>query len=78
MRAVLKSSVQSPAGKRQFLRGDLDVEDGRYVVDTVGGPGSHLLAGLANANCFIVVPEDQTHLSAGDAATVMMLERRAG
>ena len=78
VRAVLKSSVQSPAGKRQFLRGALDVEDGRYVVDTVGGPGSHLLAGLANANCFIVVPEDQTHLAAGDAATVMMLERRAG
>jgi molybdopterin molybdotransferase len=78
VRAVIKSSVQSPPGKRQFLRGHLDVEDGRYVVDTVGGPGSHLLAGLANANCFIVVPEDQTHVAAGDAATVMMLERRAG
>jgi len=78
VRAVLKDAVQSPAGKRQFLRGDLGVEDGRYVVGTVGGPGSHLLAGLANANCLIVVPEETTHVSAGDATTVIMLERRAG
>ena len=67
VRAVLKDAVQSPAGKRQFLRGDLGVEDGRYVVGPVGGPGSHLLAGLANANCLIVVPEETTHVAAGDA-----------
>lgn len=78
VRAVIKGAVQSPDGKRQFLRGDLDVEDGRYVVSTVGGPGSHLLAGLANANCLIEVPDETTHLSAGDAVTVIMLERRAG
>ncbi len=78
VRAVLKSDVQSPDGKRQFLRGNLDVEDGRYVVSTVGGPGSHLLAGLANANSLIVVPDETTHVAAGDAVTVIMLERRAG
>ena len=78
VRAVLQNAVQSPSGKRQFLRGDLGVEEGRYVVKQVGGPGSHLLAGLASANSLIVIPDDTTHLSAGDAVTVMMLERRAG
>jgi molybdopterin molybdotransferase len=78
VRAVLKDSVQSPAGKRQFLRGDLGVEDGRYVVKQVGGQGSHLLAGLAKANSLIVIPDEATHVAAGDAVTVMMLERRAG
>jgi molybdopterin molybdotransferase len=78
VRAVLKEGVQSPSGKRQFLRGDLGVEDGRYVVRPVGGPGSHLLAGLASANCLISVPEDVTHVASGDAVTVVMLERRAG
>jgi molybdopterin molybdotransferase len=78
VRAVLKDSVQSPSGKRQFLRGDLGVEEGRYVAKQVGGPGSHLLAGLASANSLIMVPEETTHLSAGDAVTVVMLERRAG
>jgi molybdopterin molybdotransferase len=78
VRAVLKESVQSPVGKRQLLRGQLSVEDGRYVAHPVGGPGSHLLAGLASANSLIVIPEDSTHLSGGDAVTVIMLERRVG
>jgi len=77
VRAVLKDGVKSPEGKRQFMRGTLSVEDGRYVVEPVGGPGSHLLAGLANADSLIVVPEEVTAVSAGDAVTVMMLERRA-
>jgi len=77
VRAVLKDGVKSPQGKRQFMRGTLTVEDGRYVVEPVGGPGSHLLAGLANADSLIVVPEEVTAISAGDAVTVMMLERRA-
>ena len=76
VRAELQSEVTSPAGKRQFLRGWLDVADGRYVVRAVGGPGSHLLAGLSQANSLIVVPEDTTHVSQGEAVTVMLLERR--
>lgn len=78
VRAVLKDTIDSPEGKRQFLRGSLGVEDGRYVVRQVGGSGSHLLAGLASADSLIVVEEDVTHVESGDAVTVMMLERRAG
>ena len=76
VRAELLSDVTSPAGKRQFLRGWLDVADGRYVVRAVGGPGSHLLAGLSKANALIVVPDDVTHVAQGEAVTVMLLERR--
>ncbi len=76
VRAELLSEVTSPAGKRQYLRGWLDVADGRYVVGAVGGPGSHLLAGLSKANALIVIPEDVTHVAQGEAVTVMLLERR--
>ena len=78
VRAVLLDTIDSPPGKRQFLRASLSVEEGRYVVRTAGGVGSHLLAGLATADSLIVVEEDVTHLESGDAVTVMMLERRAG
>ncbi|HVQ87498.1 MAG TPA: gephyrin-like molybdotransferase Glp [Actinomycetes bacterium] len=78
VRAVLMDAVDSPDGKRQFLRGSLTVEDGRYVVRVVGGPGSHLLAGLSHADSLIVIPEEVTRVESGDAVTVMMLERRAG
>ena len=77
VRAVLHEQIRSPEGKRQFLRGWLDVEDGRYVVRAIGGPGSHLLHGLSQANSLIVVPEEVGHVEAGDAVTVMLLERRS-
>jgi molybdopterin molybdotransferase len=78
VRAVLTSPVDSPEGRRQFLRADLEVEDGRYVARPVGGAGSHLLVGLSQANAFVVIPEDVGHVAAGEAVTVMMLERRTG
>jgi molybdopterin molybdotransferase len=78
VRAVMMESIDSPAEKRQYLRGALRVEDGRYVVRPVGGTGSHLLAGLASADALIVIDEEVTRVESGDAVTVMMLERRAG
>jgi molybdopterin molybdotransferase len=53
--------VRSPKGKRQFLRGRL--ADG--LVTLPGGPQSHLVVGLARANCFVVVDEDTESLPRG-------------
>jgi molybdopterin molybdotransferase len=76
VRAVCTDALTSPDGKRQFARGWLSVEDGRYVVRAVGAQGSHLVNDLAHANCLIVVPEQVTEVPAGTAVTVMVLERR--
>ena len=76
VRAVCTDQLYSPDGKRQFARGWLSVEDGRYVVRPVGAQGSHLVNDLAHANCLIVVPESVTVVPAGGAVTVMVLERR--
>jgi molybdopterin molybdotransferase len=76
VRAVCTEALTSPAGKRQFARGWLSVEDGRYVVRPFGAQGSHLVNDLAHANCLVVVPEDVTEVPAGGTVTVMVLERR--
>jgi molybdopterin molybdotransferase len=68
--ARLTGPLRSPAGRRQFLRGRY--EDGR--VSQVGGPGSHLVAHLARANCLVVVPEDVTELPAGAEVDVVLIE----
>jgi molybdopterin molybdotransferase len=68
--ARLSEQLRSPAGRRQFLRGRFD---GR-VVTQVGGPGSHLVAHLARANCLVVVPEDVTELPAGAEVVVVLIE----
>jgi molybdopterin molybdotransferase len=54
----------------------MTVEDGTYVVTPVGGSGSHLIASLAQANAFAVVPEHVTSLDEGEVVTTMLLERR--
>jgi molybdopterin molybdotransferase len=68
--ATLAAPLRSPAGRRQFLRGRYD--GGR--VSQVGGPGSHLVAHLARANCLVVVPEDVTELPAGAEVDVVLIE----
>ena len=78
IRARLAAPVTSPPGKRTFARARLSVESGNYIVTPVGGSGSHLIASLANANAFVVVPEQVTQLDADEPVTVMLLERRQG
>ncbi|MFI6339173.1 gephyrin-like molybdotransferase Glp [Streptomyces sp. NPDC050535] len=71
VRAVLATdkALTSPAGRRQFLRGTY--ADGR--VTPVGGAGSHLVAALAQADCLIVVPENDTSVEPGTEVDVVLL-----
>jgi len=68
--ARLTGNLRSPAGRRQFLRGRYDGGE----VSQVGGPGSHLVAHLARANCLVVVPEDVTELTTGAEVDVVLIE----
>jgi molybdopterin molybdotransferase len=68
--ARLTGPLRSPAGRRQFLRGRYD----GGLVSQVGGPGSHLVAHLARANCLVVVPEVVTDLPAGADVDVVLIE----
>ena len=73
--ATLTHGVTSPPGRAQYLRGELDSADERVTVSPVGGPGSHLVGDLAQANALIVVPTDTTSLDAGATVTVVPLDR---
>ncbi|MGY1720618.1 gephyrin-like molybdotransferase Glp [Blastococcus sp. SYSU DS0552] len=68
--ARLAGPLRSPAGRRQYLRGRYEGGE----VSQVGGPGSHLVAHLARANCLVVVPEDVTELPAGASVDVVLIE----
>jgi molybdopterin molybdotransferase len=71
--ATITAGLTSPGGKTQFARGYV-VPSGAYglpEVRPVGGASSHLLAGLAQSNCFIVIPEDVTEMKAGEQVDIM-------
>ena len=72
--ARLTHGVRSPEGRRQFLRGRAGSDEQGAYVEPVGGPGSHLVGALSEANCLIVVPEDVTALGQGGRVQVLMLD----
>ena len=73
-RARLTHPVSSPEGRRQFLRGSYELGRGGPTVSPVGGAGSHLIGGLADANALVVVPEDTTSVNAGETVQVLVLD----
>jgi molybdopterin molybdotransferase len=74
--AVATAPMRSGKGKRQYVRAVLSAQDDRYVVQPVGGSGSHLMGAMAAANGLVVIDEDVTDVAVGSPVTVMMLERR--
>ncbi|MGW9413460.1 molybdopterin molybdotransferase MoeA [Arthrobacter cupressi] len=69
-RARLTERLSSPAGKHQLRRARL-LPDGRVRLE--GGPESHLVHALANANALVHVPVGVTELEAGAEVEVWML-----
>jgi molybdopterin molybdotransferase len=74
VRARLTHGISSPAGRRQFVRGEYDRDGGGAFVSPVGGHGSHLIGDLASSNALVVVPEDVTHVAAGEQVRVLLLD----
>lgn len=74
-RVRLAEPVDSIPGKRQYLRGLLRSEaDGTDSVSVVGGPGSHYLRWLSQANCLLDVPAEVEHLAAGAPVDSIVLD----
>jgi molybdopterin molybdotransferase len=68
---VCTKAFTSPAGKTQFARGRFT---GANRVEPVGTlQGSHVVGGLGQADCLIVIPEDQTQIPIGSTVQVMDL-----
>ncbi|WP_130799533.1 molybdotransferase-like divisome protein Glp [Streptomyces otsuchiensis] len=66
-----ETTLSSPPGRRQFLRGAYDPDAG--TVRPVGGAGSHLSGALARADSLLVVPEETTRLEPGAELDVVLL-----
>jgi molybdopterin molybdotransferase len=62
-------ALRSPSAKRQYRRGRIEGD----AVTPVGGPGSHLLASFAAANCLIEVGENVESIAEGDPVAVLLL-----
>lgn len=76
--ATLQSPWRKKAGRLEWLRG-VAVRDGASLTVTpCGGQGSHMLGGLARANCLIRFPREAEELKAGDTVLIQWLDWRSG
>lgn len=78
-KALAAEAFGSPEGRRQFLRGKLvkspeGRENSVVRVALASGSGSHLMGGLAHADCLIVVPENVTRVEVGEPVQILRLE----
>jgi molybdopterin molybdotransferase len=66
LRATCDSRIKKKPGRREFQRAHLSRDaDGGYRVSTTGHQGSGILRSMAEANCFIVLPEECGTLDPG-------------
>jgi len=75
--ALVLKGWKSPEGKIQYARVRIERDStGAYAVRPAGGPGSHLVGGLAMADALAITGEDVTEVSAGTTVEMILLRDR--
>ncbi len=68
--ATSLSGIEKSPGRREFVRGHYTAAGGAIQVTPSGAQGSGMLTSLSNANCFIVLPEQQGPVEAGETVLI--------
>lgn len=71
LKATCETELKKFAGRQEYQRGILKQQaDGKFIVSSAGGQGSHVLSAMSRANCYIVLAAEFTHLRVGEEVIV--------
>jgi len=74
-KAPCTTRLKKRPGRMEFQRGVLERQaDGSFVVHGTGDQGSGILRTMSQANCFIILPEENAGVAAGDWVDVQPFE----
>jgi molybdopterin molybdotransferase len=73
LKARLMNGYVKKDGKRHYLRGILQSENGRLAVQSTGTQSSAALTSMVLANCLIIIPEERMEIQAGEEVEVELL-----
>lgn len=74
LKAKLTSDLKKKPGRLEFVRGVVSTNRfGELVVMPTKGQDSHMLGGLANANCLIHFPKEENFISKGSIVKVELM-----
>lgn len=71
--AILTHEMRKQAGRHEFVRGIVTEYENRLRVTPATGQDSHMLGGLAQANCLIHFPAADEYLPTGTQVTIELL-----
>ncbi|MFZ6748261.1 gephyrin-like molybdotransferase Glp [Undibacterium sp. Ren11W] len=67
--------IRKRAGRTEYQRGILSIaSDGSLQVAITGSQGSGILRSMSEANCMVVLHDDQGNIAAGDKVEVLLFE----
>jgi len=65
------TTLKKTAGRLEYQRGKLIRDDkNQLVVESTGRQGSHMLTSMSKANCFIILPAENTGVESGELVEV--------
>ena len=69
--ARTQADLRKKPGRTEYVRGLYKSTDvGQYEVDIISRQGSGILTSMSRSNCFVVLPEEQGNVSAGDKVMI--------
>ncbi len=72
--ALMESEFRRSPGRVEFVRAVATrLPDGHFSVKPVSGQGSHMVGGLAAANCLIILSENKERIEKGESVTIRTL-----
>lgn len=70
---ILASNLKKKAGRVEFVRGIVKQKNGSLTASPTTGQGSHMMGGIATANCVIYFPKEKKYLSRGEKVNLELL-----
>jgi molybdopterin molybdotransferase len=74
VRATTQSLIKKRPGRTDYQRGIVRNDNGKLIVDGAGMQASHILSGMSQANCFIVLPQMSASVEAGAEVDVILFD----
>ena len=75
VRGYLKEGAKKKAGKLNFLRVHVTIEDGRHIASTSGDQNTGILKTMLRCNALALLPADRTEFKAGEAVDLHILDQ---
>lgn len=78
IKGIFEGSLKKDKGLMHFIRGKIFIKDGKIHVKSTGSQKSGLFSSMVLADCFIILPEDDTKVENGEEVLLQITDEIGG